>query len=585
METKRCAYCHKLQRADAQVCSRCGQAFVPKKSRPSTREWTKPSLPPASPHTAGHYSGLHPEDQPYQSSLIAIQRPPSQDSEHWHAPQHEPERIVLPMVDPESDPGINRQHSLSTQYDTFSAGELPAGIEPPPYMPRKRLLPPRAIPILLTISCIFFLLASSILAFVLIGRSSSPTLPIVTASPTQLRTNDTFTLTGSGFGSHSLMTFTYDINKTILDGNNHPLQAHTNAQGAFAVQIQVPRDWEPGQHFIHATDEAEKLSVSATITIQQPPVAPPVLQLSINKLNFDADAPGVVSDKTISLVNAGGGQITWQQSSDQSWLTASPGNGIFSGRESVRITVNRGTLAPQAYSGHITFTPKDSNIASSVILTVTMAVKAAPATLTISPSTLDYSASPAQNPGSQTIVLQNSGGQSVNWKSTVSTGDGASWLAISPTSGTLLPAQSVAVTVSVQSQQLAVGSYQGTITFAGGAHGQVNVALAVTASGDLVVSPPSLSFPMVVGQQPVYKAIILQNSGNQTLYWIATTTTSDQGNWLHASPGSGSLAAGAEGFMNAKVDVTGLKPGSYQGTLTLNVGGVTRQVAISLTVS
>src|SRR5216684_5378931 len=36
-----------------------------------------PSNPPASPHRAGHYSGLHPEDQPYQSSFMPVQRPPA----------------------------------------------------------------------------------------------------------------------------------------------------------------------------------------------------------------------------------------------------------------------------------------------------------------------------------------------------------------------------------------------------------------------------------------------------------------------------------------------------------------------------
>src|SRR5918912_2362141 len=68
MDTKRCAYCHKLVRADATICSGCGHPFVSKKSRPPGI--TQPSLPPASPHRAGHYSGLHPEDQPYQTNQI-----------------------------------------------------------------------------------------------------------------------------------------------------------------------------------------------------------------------------------------------------------------------------------------------------------------------------------------------------------------------------------------------------------------------------------------------------------------------------------------------------------------------------------
>ncbi len=453
-------------------------------------------------------------------------------------------------------------------------------------MSKRRFLSGRAIPILLILSCLFFLLASSILAFVLISRSSSPALPTISASPSQLRMNDTFTLAGSGFNAHSLLAFTYDINRVILDGNKHPLQARANAQGAFSVQLRVSADWDPGQHYIHATDAAHNQSASTAISVQPPSTATPQLQLSVASLNFGADAPGSVADQTISLVNVGGGQINWQGSSDQTWLSASPGSGTFSGREVVRVTVNRGSLAPQTYSGHLTFTPSGSNAASSVMLNVTMAVKSAPAVLAITPTSLNYTSRTQQSPASQTIVLQNSGGQSLNWTSAVATGDGASWLAISPASGSIAPAQSTMVTVSVQAQQLAAGTYQGTITFSGGAHGQVAVALAVNgATGDLTATPSALSFSMAANQQPEYKAIILQNNGSQTLNWTASATTTNQGSWLRPDISGGTLASGAEGFVNARVDTTGLQPGTYQGTLTLSAGGAVEEVAITLTVS
>src|SRR5262245_48320692 len=97
MNTKRCAYCHKLQRAEAPICSRCGRAFVQKKPGSFIDDVTHPSLPHASPHRAGHYTGLHPEDQPYQSSKMAAQRrPPSLEVEPWQYLHQEPEHIVLP---------------------------------------------------------------------------------------------------------------------------------------------------------------------------------------------------------------------------------------------------------------------------------------------------------------------------------------------------------------------------------------------------------------------------------------------------------------------------------------------------------
>ncbi len=476
METKRCAYCHKLQRADAQACSRCGHVFVHKRAQPSTREWTQPSIPPASPHRAGHYSGLHPEDQPYQSNKIAVHHPTPHDNENWRSSVPDPEHIILPVT----DPALRRRLNIPEQYQERSAEEATALF----YERKRWLLPRRAIPILLAISCIFFLLASSILAVVLIKKSSSTVMARMTTSPSTLRANDTLTLNGRGFSAHSRVTFTYDANRTLFAGNKRPLATQTGEQGSFSMQLRIPSAWGFGQHTIHATDEAANLSVSSAITIQQPPTTPPALQLSTSTLSFGVDAPGVTSGKMISLMNGGGGQITWRLRSDQSWLTASPGEGIFSGREGVRVTVNRTGLAANAYSGHITFMPENDSSISSLTLTVTMGVE------------------------------------------------------------------------------------------------------AVSVSSALTISPSTLPFSMATGQQPVLKAIILTNNGTQSLNWSASVSTNDQGHWLSAAPATGTLGPGVEGYMNAQVDVQGLKPGSYQGTLTFSTGSgsATQQVTISLTV-
>src|SRR5438876_6741052 len=243
METNRCAYCHKLQRADAQACSRCGHVFVQKRSRPSTREWTQPSIPPASPHRAGHYSGLHPEDQPYQSNKIAIQHPIPHDSENWRSSLPEPEHIILPVT----DPGILQRVPILEHYDEGSAAELPV-IE---FYGRQRWhLPRPAIPVLLAISCIFFVLASSILVVVLVRKSTPTTMAQLTASPSTLSTNDTLTLSGSGFNTHNTIVFTYDQDKRLLDADNHPLTTHAVGRGTFSLQLLIPRDWGLGPHII-----------------------------------------------------------------------------------------------------------------------------------------------------------------------------------------------------------------------------------------------------------------------------------------------------------------------------------------------
>jgi hypothetical protein len=289
MDTKRCAYCHKLQRADAQVCSRCGYVFIQKKTRPFLAEITRPSLLPASPHRVGHYSGLHPEDQPYQSSKIVAQHPSLVDVEERpgaQLPPHEPEQIILPTVkklakpvrvvkpvrpprmETGADSGIDLSVTQPASYNQIAGKMLPQSHLYSSFPPRKPLLNERAIPFILTVSCIIFLLASSILAFSLIDGRAAIGSPALTTSPTIVHVHSAFLLTGSGFGSNDLLTFTHDYNETVFDTHNMPVETHADSSGAFSMQITVPAYWAPGQHQLHVTDEAQKTSVTTTITVQ-----------------------------------------------------------------------------------------------------------------------------------------------------------------------------------------------------------------------------------------------------------------------------------------------------------------------------
>jgi hypothetical protein len=258
MNTKRCPYCRKLQLADAQTCIQCRQTFGQKKPGLFRDDVTNPSLPHASPHRAGHYTGLHPEDQPYQSSKIAAQRrSPPLEVESWQYLQQEPGHIILPGTG--YTPILPFSQRLVEQ--TLK--------QPPPSLPKIVWLPEQVVPLFLAFVCLFSLLVSSAIAFVLIGNQPSLASPVVHASPNILRVNDTFTLAGQGFAAHHQLTFIYDLSQPILDSNKQLLVAHTSDDGHFSVEIRVPADWEIGQHRISVIDTGQKLSSSTLITIEE----------------------------------------------------------------------------------------------------------------------------------------------------------------------------------------------------------------------------------------------------------------------------------------------------------------------------
>ncbi len=616
---------------EAEVCSRCGHSFTPTgRMRPlNGLRRSRPSIPPASPHRAGHYSGLHPEDQPYQSSVMAVQHAPVRKSEQWRRAEQEEDSVILPAVETvetvEDVQELNGYESASgfaatqgthpfmadvplQQADTHERAtrgqpyRVPTRMTPPPApnvaSPSIPLAPRRSfpkkpgpqkslVPIILTISCLLLLVVGSLFVYTLIAAKPQPSVANhdLTATPNSLRVTDTFTLSGRGFGANDLIKFTHDPNDNVLDGNGKPLQVPADDIGTFSVRIVVPADWKPGQHRLYAIDEGQQFSDSVVITILQASSAPPHLQLSDISVDLGANAPGAVSNRNITLTNTGGGQLSWQASSDKPWLTISPNNGTFSGSALAVVTVNRGTLAPMTYTGHILFRQQGSSN-QPLRLTAMMKVNPTPVSLSVSPVSLTYSGTTTQNPAAQTIVIQNSSGQQINWTSAVVTGDGAPWLSISPNSG-YLPANSSAIlTVSVQSQHLAVGSYQGTINFTGGANPQVSVALSVVAIGNnLVASPPSLNFTTTTGQNPAGQTITIQNSGGHPLDWSVSATTTDGANWLSATPGIGHLELGAQANVTINVNAVALKPNAYQGMLTFTYGTLTKQVAVALTVS
>ena len=665
MDTKRCVYCQKLARADAEVCSRCGHSF--ERTR-IVRDATRRSIPPASPHHAGHYSGLHPEDQPYQSTMMSIVRPtaPFDEEAHPQQGQREPHGLVLPsagvapalpaapvppsalsplspsarlreeqwsppvpasplspvppvaQVSPSPLAPLSpvRQHSpytpLPEVYDDEDMAEREPQVDTgktaalhnarlraplpqlspssPPPVPSPAMAPRspfQSRPILTTLSISFLLIlvASGLLAYMFISKRPQASFASATLSavPGQLRVNDQLLLSGTGFGANDLLSFTHDADERILDGSGKPLHARTDALGAFSVHV-IVGNWGIGDHIIHVVNEAQQFSDSVTITIEPSPPLPPSLRLVTTRLDFGADAPGVVSSKNVTLTNAGGGHLNWQASSDSPWLSVAPGSGTFNGSTLAVVTVNRGTLAPLAYTGHISFTQQSSHT-HPLTLTVTMTVKAAPASLAIAPVSLSYSGSTTQNPASQTITLQNSGSQPLNWSAAATTGNGIAWLSLAPMNGQLAARASVTITVGVQSQLLTVGSYQGAIAFKGGSNPQVSVSLNVAAPGSLVVSPPALNFSTFTSHNPANQSVTLQNSGGQSLNWTAVAATTNGAQWLSVSPASGQLGPGGKATAAIIVNAAGLSPAAYQGTVTFTGNGVNRQMAVSLTVS
>lgn len=209
---------------------------------------------------------------------------------------------------------------------------------------------------------------------------------------------------------------------------------------------------------------------------------------------------------------------------------------------------------------------------------------ATPSTIAHTPATLSFSAAMnGANPSGQTVSISHTGTDPLNW----SASDGATWLTLSPASGT----GNGTVTASVNVAGLAAGTHNATITIA--AAGATNtpqtipVTLTVAATPTPTVAPTiglgasSLSFTAVQGGvNPGAQTVTINNTGTGTLNWSA----SDGATWLTLSPALGT----GTGTVTASANVTGLAAGTYTTAVTITATGATntpQTVPVTLTIT
>jgi hypothetical protein len=202
-----------------------------------------------------------------------------------------------------------------------------------------------------------------------------------------------------------------------------------------------------------------------------------------------------------------------------------------------------------------------------------------PPALSVSPASLSFSGEAGgASPAAKTLTVSNSGGGTLNW----SASESATWLSISPASGT----NSGTITVTPSTSGLTPGTYTTDITVtaagAGGSPKTIPVTLTVTAPTPpaLSVTPASLSFSATAGgANPAAKTLSVSNTGGGTLSW----TAADDVLWLSLSPTSGTNA----GTVTVTPTIAGLSAGTYTATITVTGAGADgspKTIPVTLTV-
>ncbi len=300
------------------------------------------------------------------------------------------------------------------------------------------------------------------------------------------------------------------------------------------------------------------MSVPVTFAVTAAP-RPPVIGVSASTVSFTAQQGGSnPTAQPLSIRNTGGGTLSWTASDNTAWLTLSPAAGTGNG--TVTITPVLGALGVGTHTGTITLSAPG---AQPVSVPVTFAVTAAPTSITLSPSSLNFAAvSSGSNPTNQSVTVTANG----NWTASVNT----TWLKLSTTSGS----GNGTIIASVDLGRVPAKTNTASIAVtAGNTTRTVGVTLTLSA-GSLTLSSNSLAFTATQGSaNPPSKTIAVQANG--------TWTVKEQASWLSLNRTSGSN----NGTITANVDTSKAKQGENQATITVTSGGVTKTAVITLTLN
>ena len=296
----------------------------------------------------------------------------------------------------------------------------------------------------------------------------------------------------------------------------------------------------------------------------------PELCVSNTSLNFGTSK----SVLPLEICNKGGGKLTWEITSTDSWISFNGRSGeVENLSETVNVTVLRDGLPSGPFQGSFTVSTKNGGGSQEISVIGEVEPK-----FVVTPANLDFGSDTESKsfevvltkPGTVTFSVEAFSDE--GWLSTVQTGG-----TISSSSGS---SQKIDVKVNRSGLAYKMG-YPGHITIDGGSGGIERVDVAMDYIDPFL---PSLDIPsqnIDFGTTDFQKTIIIQNTGGGLLEW----DVSNSKDWLTVSPSSGSIQGGASEVLTLNVNRYNVSEGAHPDKLIFNSNGGEGEIHVEMEVS
>ncbi len=441
-----------------------------------------------------------------------------------------------------------------------------------------------------------------------IGNSAGKTYPVsITAAQPPLQVSPgslTFTASSAGASPASqivtvLSSGAAGFTVTLDGGPNIPAPAWLKVTplsgttpGVLTVSVDptsLSAGSFSGRIIVSGAGTAVPAIVTVSLTVA---AAAPTLSVSPGFLRYSAriENPGLL-DRVIVVRNTGGSgalnfsvstpnPISWLDSITPSSGQASPNIPAF-----VRIRINTSGLAVGGYKGSLRFT------SGSTVIDVPISVFVSPPgpIVDVDQIGVRFEARQGQGVGSvKTIQVLNDGDPGTTVSFTASIANAATWLTISPGTGTATTTQPAALQFSVNdnAQSLATGGHYALVEITdANSHNSPQYVVVVLDIGDdsRAVAPDSVPNGLVFTAAAT-QAVTVGVGSSSAVNFTAAGVTNDGAAWLSVSPASGSVSSATSANLSVTTNLTGLKAGIYTGLVNIAIGSQVRGVNVTLIV-
>jgi len=230
-----------------------------------------------------------------------------------------------------------------------------------------------------------------------------------------------------------------------------------------------------------ATITGSPQTVGITVTVSSPP------SLAVSAGAAATHGTDGVTAQPVNIANTGGTALNWNATlaNAPSFVSLATSSGTLAAgtNTSTGVAVDGARAAAGSYTANVTVTATDpvtGLAAAGSPLTVSITINIAPPSMQVNTTSLTYSTPAGSKPAAQSINITNIGGGTLIWTAGTPS---ASWLTVSPTSGSDTPNVTSSPTFNVNASGLAAGSYTATVvlTPSVGSAVTVTVTLTVTA--------------------------------------------------------------------------------------------------------